>query len=243
LFEHFIEALWTLLLATFTESETAASSRFSSSMGLYNLMQGLQNDGLAFWGGPGIEFGFNATRTMLDVVQEGARAIATGETAGFEAELTDLVRLTSSGNYSYNAYTAMRFGTYHTRRGQRITNDLDPGLSSDAIFTAFGIPLEEVAAVYEFMGQDSFKNAWLRNYANSITETHRRAQDAVRENDIEAAEQFYRALASMYAVLEPWERERVDRMVDNTARTLDDRLMLQMYRQQSQYFEMTTEGN
>jgi hypothetical protein len=230
-------------LSYFTESETAASSRFSSSMGLYNLMQGLQNDGFAFFGGPGIEFGVNATRTMLDVVQEGARAIATGETAGFEAELTDLVRLTSSGNYSYNAYTAMRFGTYHTRRGQRITNDLDPGLSSDAIFTAFGIPLEEVAAVYEFMGQDNFKNAWLRNYANSITETHRRAQDAVRENDTEAAEQFYRALASMYAVLEPWERERVDRMVDNSARTLDDRLMLQMYRQQSQYFEMTTEGN
>jgi hypothetical protein len=227
-------------LSYLTESETAASTRFSSSMGLYNLYTGLQNDGGMFFAGPGVNLAIDTGRSMLGVITQGTRAIATGETAGFEASLTDFARIASSTNNAFNAFTAARYSTFLTRRNQVVTNNIDGGISSDAVFLAFGVPLDEVASTYEYMAMSSFRRRWLRDYANRITRTHRIAHDAVRRDDIEAAEQTYRVLGEMYSILSPVEREQVDRMVDDSARALDDELMLQVFRNQSEIFDRMT---
>ena len=224
-------------LSEITGSETAASSRFASSMGAFNIAQGLSNEGLLFFTGPGIQFGTEFTKTTFGVLVQGLHAIATGETTGFEAELNSFVRLTSTGNYAYNAITALKYGEFLTRRNQLITDDLTE--VSDVVFTAFGIPLEEVAAVYEFMGQERFRNDWLRSHANRITEMHRLARMAAERDDVEAFRDFYTSISDAMNMLEPFERDIVERMIGST-NALDDELMVRLIQRQSQYLEQTT---
>lgn len=226
------------ILSYMTDSETAASDRYASSGVIYDTMRSLSQD--KWWEfliGPSGELTLNLSSTLAGAVTSSLAYIEHGNPQGLEASLEDFARTFSTTNYAYNAILASKYGIYRTRRGQNVTDQLTD--TSDAVFLAFGIPLEEVSAAYEYIGQRSIHNGFLQSHADSITRSYRRWADAIARRDMEDVEYWGRMIADAYAVLEPHERARVERMVNDNPETLTDSLFIDMWRQQSEYLERT----
>lgn len=223
------------ILSELTGADTAASSRFSSSMGMYNILENLAREHPALvLGGPSIQFAGTLADTTFGVIYQGIQMAVTGNTQGFRTEIGEFARLTSSGNYTFNAMTAYRYGRYLTKRGGLVTEDLD---AMDAVFLAFGIPLEEIDSIYSYLGQRRLTTGWLRHQANSITEMHNRAFEALRRGDNERYIYFRVSITEALAMLEPWEREQVERMVRDDASSLTNGFLIETLRRDVQAAE------
>lgn len=113
------------ILSYLSGEDTAASSRYASSMGLYQIMDQIARENpLVVLGGPSVQFGWTAADGFLGTVFAGIRGIYSGDANPFRAELTDLARITASGNSLHNAYTAYTLGRYYTKRSGLVADDL-----------------------------------------------------------------------------------------------------------------------
>lgn len=228
------------LLSYFSGSDTAASSRFSSSGGMYNIMRQLAEDNVATIAvGPSGQFAGRVLDTGIGTFMSGLRAVATGDTQYLEDDIVNLVRLTSSGNYTYNAFVAYRTGEYLSRRGSLVSDDMS---QMDAMFMAFGIPLEEIDSFYSYMTQRRIQTSVLNTHAQNINELYSRAAGAVRREDWEAYSSYMRQIGLGLNSLTPWERDYVDSRIRIDSQSFTDSFLVEMMRRDVNRWESRTDG-
>ena len=216
------------ILSYFSGSDTAASSRFSSSGTMYDIMRQLAEENVATIAvGPSGQFVSQALDTGIGAFMNGLRAVATGDTELLEDDIIDIVRLTSSGNYTYNAFVAYRYGEYLSRRGSLVSDDMT---QMDAMFLAFGIPLDEIDNMYSYMAQRRIQTTILGSHADNINNLYQRASEAARRDDWEAYSSYMRQISLGLNSLTPWERDYVESRVYFDSQAFTDSFLVEMAR-------------
>lgn len=228
------------ILSYFSGSDTAASSRFSSSGGMYNIMRQLAEDNVATLAiGPSGQFVGRVMETGIGTFMSGLRAVATGDTEYLEDDIINLVRLTSSGNYTYNAFMAYRYGEYLSRQGSLVSDDMT---QMDAMFLAFGVPLEEIDAIYSYMAQRRIQTTVLKSHARNINNLYQRAAEAVRRDDWEAYSSYMRQIGLGLNSLTPWERDYVESRLQMDSQSFTDSFIVEMARRDVNRWETRIDG-
>lgn len=224
------------LVSWVTGADTAISARFAAGTGWYDMATSLAQEGLLSnllgpaggvlqaAGGPSGELAANTARTALGAIYHGINAIATGEFTPMQDDLISLARFTSSGNYTYNAYTAFRYGEFFTRRGSLVTENLD---AMDSMFLMFGIPLEEVEAMYSYQGDRRFRNRWLSaTQVPALNQLHEQLFAASRRGDTDRMNHYFNQIATIMNTLSPSERSFVESRVNPDFRSMTNSMML-----------------
>lgn len=228
------------ILSYVSGSDTAASSRFSSSGGMYNIMRQLAEDNVATIAiGPSGQFATRAFDTGLGTFMSGLRAVATGDTTLLEDDIINLVRLTSSGNYTYNSIMAYRYGEYLSRQGSLVSGDMS---RMDAMFLAFGIPLEEIDNVYSYMAQRRIQTSVLHAHARHMNSLYDRASEAVRRGEWEDYSSYMRQISLGLNSLTPWERDVVERRINLDTQSFTDSFILEMIERDVNRWETRIDG-
>jgi hypothetical protein len=212
------------ILSLVLETDTAVSTRLSSADGIFRKMQEMaQENVFTNLGGPSGEFTSSAISALWGL----AEASTSGTWEDINVGLVDLARLTSSGNNTYNGIIAARYGDYLSRRGQ----PLDLGLNfTEAVFLAFGLPLESVDSAYRHMTQMQIDRFFFDQHARSISGVYTEINTAYRRGDYDRVNELRLVISTMYGVLEPYERDRVERLVFDGTGTLVESMALDMAR-------------
>ena len=210
------------ILSMVSGADVAASSRFSSSEGLWRSLRDIaQNHPAEFAIGPSGELATNTLSLMYNT----ARSVMNGNVEDTQVRIQEFVRITSSGNYTMNAITALRTGQYLSRQWGYISDDIDP---TEAVFLAFGIPLEEIDSIYRYRTQDRLMGQWRRHMAQRMTRMWNLHLEAARRGDWDRANEYMHQLSIAYGSLDPWELEEVERFIRRDGIPMNDRVLLEL---------------
>lgn len=216
------------LLSEITESETAVGARLGSGDGIFQFLRNFAENSAfeASLGASGQLF-----QRTLKAGYGIAKAAVRGDVRDVGVNLMDLARLTSTGNYTYNAAIAVKYGRYLGKQGQLISDNIN---YSDAVFLAFGMPLEEVDTAYRFIAQQKMDRMFFRNHGASISRTHNLINEAVRREDWDAVESYRSILSVQWNSLTPWEREEVKRFTRTSPESMIDRVFVEAFKRDAQ---------
>lgn len=221
------------LLSQVLDTDTALSSRLSSGDGLIQLLETwLDNNAFVAAGGPAgavANESFGLLTSMIKV------ATQPNEYHRYVA-LEKLVRMSSSTNYVYNALRAAMYGNYLTSQGRLISDDLN---YTDAVFMAFGLPVEEVDSAYRLMLQMRVDNKFIQDTANKINELDSRMVDAWRRGDSDEALEISQIRGVMFNSMPVWMIEKVQRQLRAGPTPLTDELVLEALRRDANQFTET----
>lgn len=208
-------------------SDTQIAARFAAGTGWSEMIRAYAEEGLlANLIGPSGELAFNAGSVGLSTIYHAMNGIVTGDFTSSQDDLISLARFTSSGNYTYNAYTAFRYGEYLSRRGSFTAEGLS---GMDSVFLLFGIPLEEVNSLYQYQADRRFRTRWLEaTVVPRLNSLYENMWTAARRDDIERVSTYYRQIAMTEGQLDPWERNIVDARVNPDWRSAQNSLLLEL---------------
>lgn len=218
------------IVSWITGSDTAISARFSSGNGWWELMRQMAEENvLSIFAGPSGQLAWDTGRVTLRTLYASAQAMFTGNFVPTQDALIDIARLTSSGNYTYNAYTAYRTGLYMSRRDSIVAENLT---AMDAMFTLFGIPLEEIDSIYSYHANRRFRTQWLeRTIVPSLNRLHEQHTTAIRNDDPERARHYAVQIGILMQSLDPTERSIVDARVNPDFRSMQNSILLDILMQ------------
>jgi hypothetical protein len=225
------------LLTELTGVESSLSSRLSNSDGIFMIMQdAAEKNIIEFLGGPSVEVGWQATTTGLSVFKNLVGAFSGAEvTNPTKDDLLRFARMFSSANQAYNAYTAFKYGEVLTRDNSFLDRIEDP---SEAIFAAFGVPLERQEEAWKFNTFKGYDKFFDKKTAEGIQRAMNSYAEAFRRGDFTEAENYAKIITMKYSSMSPAEQQRVKRLVfPPKGSPITDDLMLQALRNESGFAE------
>jgi len=208
----------------------------SHNPGFMIMQDAAEKNLIEFMGGPSIEVGWQATTTGLSVFKNLVGAFSGAEvTNPTKDDLLRFARMFSSANQAYNAYTAFKYGEVLTRDNSFLDRIEDP---SEAIFAAFGVPLERQEEAWKFNTFKGYDKFFDKKTAEGIQRAMNSYAEAFRRGDFTEAENYAKIIAMKYSSMSPAEQQRVKRLVfPPKGSPITDDLMLQALRNESGFAE------
>jgi len=144
----------------------------------------------------------------------------------------DVFRSIKSVNLAYNAYMAVRWGEYRTRRGDTISSDID---TAEGIALALGVPLGEINKVWRDIELTKMDKKHHMDVAKRVTGIWQELNAEYRHNghDTERARQLMSALEVIYTIYTPLEIREFERYVDKSPITMNEELMIEILKREA----------
>ena len=212
-----------------TGVESELGRRLAWGEGVFNTIQDIQgNSPLEIALGPSYSFG----KTILESTSKLLWNMKVGGTDMLAEDTLDVLRSIKSVNLGYNAYMAMRYGVYQTRRGDVISDKLT---DADAVAIALGVPLGEVNKVWRNIEMTKADKGHYQDIAKRVTGIWQDLYDERRRNGTgtDRERKLISALETVYAIYTPYEIQQFERYVDKSPITMNEELMIEILKREA----------
>jgi hypothetical protein len=212
-----------------TGVESELGRRLAWGEGLFNTMQDLQSNSIIETAmGPMGSLG----RTVLESTSKMLWNMKVAGTDMLAKDTLDVFRSIKSVNLAYNAYMAVRWGEYRTRRGDTISSDID---TAEGIALALGVPLGEINKVWRDIELTKMDKKHHMDVAKRVTGIWQELNAEYRHNghDTERARQLMSALEVIYTIYTPLEIREFERYVDKSPMTMNEELMIEILKREA----------
>lgn len=212
-----------------TGVESELGRRLAWGEGVFNTIQDLQaNSPVEIALGPSYSFG----KTVLESTSKLLWNMKVAGTDLLAEDTLDVFRSIKSVNLGYNAYMAMRYGVYQTRRGDTISDDLN---SADAVAIALGVPLGAVNEVWRNIEMVKNDKKHHMDTAKRVAGIWQDLHDERRRNGTGTDRErvLISALETIYSIYTPYEIQQFERYVDKSVITMNEELMIEMLKREA----------
>jgi hypothetical protein len=197
-----------------TGVDTGFGERLSVGEGIWNMWEDYNEEGLfEALGGPSVQ----VAGDVVDGILTALGAVTTGNTVMLGSDLTKLMRNLTGPNKLYNAWVIYNTGDYITRNGTTVARGLQ---NTDALLHIIGAPLQEVSLTYTRLDAFKDQDAHIRTHGMRIAEMARAARQAIKDGDLEKAEELSKQMSLMVSQLPVWAQSKMTRFYEPDAEGL-----------------------
>ena len=212
-----------------TGVESELGRRLAWGEGLFNTIQDLQsNSPLQIALGPSYSLG----KTVLESTSKMLWNMKVAGTDLLAEDTLDVFRSIKSVNLGYNAYMAMRYELYRTRRGDVVSDDIN---SAEAVALALGVPLGKINEVWRDIELTKSDKKHHMDIAKRVTGIWQDLYDERRRNGFgtDRERKLMSALETIYAIYTPLEIREFERYVDKSPMTMNEELTIEILKREA----------